>query len=73
MEVSLEDDDRRRVSVAEAASLAGISKRMMEYRIAQKAIRTVRDGRRSLIEMAELRRYCRTNHYDSPRKNTRAQ
>lgn len=65
--MSLEDDDRLRVSIAEAARLAGIGKRTMESRIAQKLIRTVRDGRRVLIEMAELRRYCRTNHYDSAR------
>ena len=65
--MSLEDDDRLRVSIEEAARLAAISKRMVEYRIAQKAIRTVRDARRVLIEMSELRRYCRTNHYDSPR------
>lgn len=65
--MSLKDDDRLRVSIAEAARLAGIGKRTMESRIAQKLIRTVRDGRRVLIEMAELRRYCRTNHLDSTR------
>ena len=65
--MSLEDDDRLRVSSAEAARIAGIGKRMMEYRIAQKALRTVRDGRRVLVETPELRRYCRTNHFDSPR------
>ena len=65
--MSLEDDDRLRVSISEAARLAGIGKRTMESRIAQKLIRTVRDGKRVLIEMAELRRYCRTNHFESTR------
>lgn len=68
--MSIENDDRLRVSIIESARLAGISPRMVEGRIAQKAIRTIRDGTRVLIEMAELRRYCRTNHFDSlrPRK-----
>lgn len=55
------------MSIAEAARLAEIGKRLMEYRIGQKAISTVRDGRRVLILMTELRRYCRINHFEGAR------
>ena len=60
-------DDRLRVSTAEGARLLSISKRMLEYRIAAKQIRTVRDGRRVFIKISDLRGYGGTNHYDSPR------
>lgn len=65
--VDLWRDDRIRVSLAEGARLLSISKRMLEYRIAAKQIRTVRDGRRVFILISDLRSYARTNHYDSPR------
>jgi len=65
--VDLWRDDRFRVSVAEGARLLSISKRMLEYRIAAKQIRTVRDGHRVFILISDLRGYARTNHYDSPR------
>jgi len=62
-----EPDNRIRVGIREAAEMVGISKRMLEYRIAQKEIRIVRDGGRSLVELTELRRYARSNRLFSPR------
>lgn len=56
-------DDRLSVGIKEAARLLGISKRMVEYRIAERELASCRDGRRTLINMAELRRYRRKNHY----------
>lgn len=64
---SIDSDDRIRVSIKEGARLLSIGKRQLEYRIANKEISTVRDGRRNLILLSELRRYARTNHYSSPR------
>lgn len=64
---TIDTEDRLRVSIQEGARLLSIGKRQLEYRIANKQISTVRDGRRSLILMSELRRYGRTNHFDSAR------
>jgi hypothetical protein len=57
------------VSIKDGARLLSISKRQLEYRIAHKEITTVRDGRRNLILMSELRRYARTNHYTRARND----
>lgn len=67
-ETTLNTEDRIRVSIKEAARLLSISKRMVEYRISEKELTTVRDARRVLLLMSELRRYARANHYSSPRK-----
>jgi excisionase family DNA binding protein len=64
---TIDNEDRIRVSISESARLLSIGKRMLEHRIANKEITTVRDGRRVLILMSELRRYARTNHYNSVR------
>ncbi|MGC9225347.1 MAG: hypothetical protein ACP5E2_15650 [Terracidiphilus sp.] len=66
--MTLEDDDRLRVSAKEAGRLLSISTRHLAYRTANKQISTVRDGRRVLYTLRELRRYAYTNRYDSPRK-----
>ena len=56
------DDTRLRVRRSEAPAYLGISQRQLDYRIARKEIRTVRDGDAVFISMAELRRYAATNH-----------
>jgi hypothetical protein len=53
---------RLRVRRSEAPEYLGISQRQLDYRIANKEIRTVRDGDAVFISMAELRRYASTNH-----------
>jgi hypothetical protein len=58
----LPTDKRLRVSRSEAPAYLGISQRQLDYRIASKEIRTVRDGDAVFISMAELRRYATTNH-----------
>ena len=58
----LSSNKRLRVRRSEAPSYLGISQRQLDYRIASKEIRTVRDGDAVFISMAELRRYASTNH-----------
>jgi len=53
---------RLRIRRSEAPEYLGISQRQLDYRIASKEIRTVRDGDAVFISMAELRRYATTNH-----------
>jgi hypothetical protein len=60
--LNLLTDKRLRVRRSEAPAYLGISQRQLDYRIAQKEIRTVRDGDAVFISMAELRRYASTNH-----------
>ena len=55
-------DKRLRVRRSEAPAYLGISQRQIDYRIANKELRTVRDGDGVFITMAELRRYSTTNH-----------
>ena len=55
-------DKRLRVRRSEAPAYLGISQRQLDYRIANKELRTVRDGDAVFISMAELRRYALTNH-----------
>jgi len=55
-------DKRLRVRRSEAPAYLGISQRQLDYRIANKEIRTVRDGDAVFITVAELRRYATTNH-----------
>jgi hypothetical protein len=55
-------DKRLRVRRSEAPSYLGISQRQLDYRIANKELRTVRDGDAVFIPMAEHRRYASTNH-----------
>jgi len=55
-------EKRLRVRRSEAPEYLGISQRQVDYRIANKEIRTVRDGDAVFISMAELRRYATTNH-----------
>lgn len=55
-------DRRLRVRRSAAPWLLGISARQLDYRIANREIRTIRDGRAVLIMMTELRRYASTNH-----------
>jgi hypothetical protein len=55
-------DKRLRVRRSEAPAYLGISQRQLDYRIANKEIRTVRDGGAVFITVAELRRYATTNH-----------
>lgn len=58
----LPSDKRLRVRRSEAPAYLGISQRQLDYRIASKEIRTVRDGDAVFITIAELRRYATTNH-----------
>ena len=58
----LSTNKRLRVRRFEAPAYLGISQRQLDYRIAQKEIRTVRDGDAVFILMSELRRYATTNH-----------
>lgn len=58
----LQQDKRLRVRRSEAPAYLGISLRQLDYRIANKEIKTVRDGDSVFIGMAELRRYASTNH-----------
>ena len=55
-------DKRLRVKRTKAPGYLDISLRQLDYRIANKEIRTVRDGDAVYITMAELRRYATTNH-----------
>jgi excisionase family DNA binding protein len=50
-----------RVSVPEAARLLSIGRSQVYKRIASGALAAVRDGDRTLVPMAELRRYSATN------------
>lgn len=59
---NLANNKRLRVRRSEAPAYLGISQRQLDYRIANKEIRTVRDGDAVFITMAELRRYATTNH-----------
>lgn len=56
------NDKRLRVKRTKAPGYLDISLRQLDYRIANKEIRTVRDGDAVFITMAELRRYATTNH-----------
>jgi hypothetical protein len=58
----LPTDKRLRVRRSEANAYLGISQRQIDYRIARKELRTVRDGDGVFITIAELRRYASTNH-----------
>lgn len=59
---NVETEKRLRVRRSEAPEYLGISQRQLDYRIASKEIRTVRDGNAVFIALAELRRYATTNH-----------
>ena len=54
-----------RVDRKTAASLLGISVRLLDYRVSEGLIATRRDGKRVLIAMTELKRYAKSDHTES--------
>jgi len=55
-------EDRLLVGRSEAAQMLSISKRSLDYLVANKHISVRRIGARVLIPMADLKRYSRVDH-----------
>ena len=55
-------EERLLVSRDEAAQMLSISRRSLDYLVAQRALQTRRIGARVLIPVAELKRFSRTDH-----------
>ena len=54
--------DKLLVSQEEAAQLLSISKRSVEYLVAQRQLSTRRIGTRALIPIEEVRKFARSDH-----------
>jgi excisionase family DNA binding protein len=54
--------DKLLVSQEEAAQLLSISKRSVEYLVAQRQLSTCRIGTRALIPIEEVRKFARSDH-----------
>lgn len=54
--------DKLLVSQEEAAQLLSISKRSVEYLVAQRQLLTRRIGTRALIPIEEVRKFARSDH-----------
>jgi excisionase family DNA binding protein len=59
---SIRSEDKLLLSRQEAAALLSISKRSLDYLIANKVLTTRRIGSRVLIPVHDLQRFARTNH-----------